>query len=453
MKKTLIILFLLFPSVSIVAHAEPGTSGPEMTLRQAVDYALVHSPDLKSACSEIKRREGVARTARAGLLPQVDVFGDFNHWGLDHVYPPGTPPQVMRFDDTVYTAGAELKLLVWDFGKTATELDAARERIAAAESSLDRRYQELIFNVTSLYLQTLTIYDLIDAAESTRKSLNVLLKQTRELVESGRTVRADTFKVSARLAQVESDIATLEAGGRTSVSRLAAAMGFEGEPPRLVYTLPENVPNFPSHGSEAELIQEAMAKRPDLLSQMHEVRAASGQERAARWSRWPRGEFRASAYEYASNTPGAIGSSNGAPDNAIGDWSVGVRITFPLFDAGLRSGQVGSAAAQHDIARAAEKKLKLEIEHEVRAALAELGSARVRVRAMLESVGQAEEALRDEQLKYESGRSAINFVLDAEAALMTSRSQLRQAQRSIVIASLLLDLSLGQIQPASVSRP
>jgi multidrug efflux pump subunit AcrA (membrane-fusion protein) len=119
-----------------------------------------------------------------------------------------------------------------------------------------------------------------------------------------------------------------------------------------------------------------------------------------------------------------------------------------LRDAGFRSGQIRSAAAQHDIARAAEEKLRLEIEHEVRTAVAELDSARARVRAMLESLSQAEEALRDERLKYESGRSAINFVLDAEAAMLTSRSQLRAAQRSIAIASLLLDLSLGRIQPA-----
>jgi len=71
----------------------------------------------------------------------------------------------------------------------------------------------------------------------------------------------------------------------------------------------------------------------------------------------------------------------------------------------------------------------------------------------LESVSQAEETLRHERLNYESGRSAINFVLDAEAALLTSRSQLRQARRSITIASLLLDLSLGRIGPASASRP
>jgi outer membrane protein TolC len=453
MKKTLTILFLLISSLAGAAPPEPEPDGQEMTLPRAVEYALEHSPDIKSASAEINRREGVAETTRAGLLPQMDVFGDLSHWRLDHVYPPGTPPQIMRYDDTVFTAGAGLKLLVWDFGKTAKELDAARERIAAAKASLDRRTQELIFNVASLYLQTLTYSDLMGAAQSTRKSLEVLLNQTRELVEAGRAVRSDALKVSTRLAQVECDMAAIEAGRRTALSRLAAAMGLEGDLSRLAYTLPENAPDFPSYGSEAELMQEAMAKRTDLLSQTHEVKAASSQERATRRSRWPRSEFRASAYEYASNSPGAIGSANGAPDHAVGDWSVGLRITFPLFDAGLRSGQIRSAAAQHDIARACEEKLKLEIEREIRTALAELGSAKARVRAMQESVCQAEEALRDERLKYESGRSAINFVLDAEAALLTGRSQLRQAQYSITIASLLLELSLGRIQPASVSRP
>jgi outer membrane protein len=453
MKITLTILFLLISSLAGAAPPETEPAGREMTLSQALDYALEHSPDIKGASAETRRREGVAKTARAGLLPQVDVFGDLSHSRLDHVYPPGTPPQTFRFDDTIYTAGAELKLLVWDFGKTAKELGAARERISAAKASLDRRIQEIVFNVASLYLQTLTFADLMDAAQSTRKSLDVLLHQTRELVEAGRAVRADALKVSTRLAQVESDMAALEAGRLTSLSRLAATMGFEGELPRLVYTEPENAPHPMSYGSEAELIEEAMDKRPDLLSQVHEVKATSQQERAARLSRWPRSEFRASAYEYASNSPEAFGLADGATGNAVGDWSVGVRITFPLFDAGLRSGQIRSAAAQHDIARAAEEKLKLEIEREVRTALAELDSAKARVRAIQKSVSEAEEALRDEQLKYESGRSAINFVLDAEAALLTSRSQLRQAQRSIAIASLLLDLSLGQIQSASISQP
>jgi outer membrane protein TolC len=53
--------------------------------------------------------------------------------------------------------------------------------------------------------------------------------------------------------------------------------------------------------------------------------------------------------------------------------------------------------------------------------------------------------LHDERLKFEAGRSVINFVLDAESALLTNQSLLSQAERSVNIATLALDLSLGRI--------
>lgn len=460
MKRTLIVLLLL--SLPIAGTHAEGTSErtqTEITLDQAVSYALEHSPELQSAKAETARREGVATTTRAGLLPQVDVFGDVNHSRYVHAYPPATALQVIRFDDTLFTAGAELKALVWDFGQTAHELAAARERVFSAQSLQHRRKQEVVFNVASLYLKTLTYDDLIDAAQSTEKSLMVLLQQTKELAQAGRAVPADVLKVSTRLAEVESDLATLEARRRTSVSQLAAAMGFEGKLPRLVYALPADVTSAQPE-EEENLIGEALAHRPDLGSQQLETRAASDQETAARRSRWPRTELRAGVYEYAGPNPSSMFGSVPTSfnrfvdlDQATYDWAVGIRITFPLFDGGKRKGQIQSAMAQLELARAAERKLRLDIEKEVRSALAELESADKRVQATRQSVVQAEEVLRSERLKYEAGRSVINFVLDAEAALLTNQSLLRQAKRSVSIAKLDLDLSLGRIDLAQGSSP
>jgi outer membrane protein TolC len=427
-----------------------GQTPEEMSLDQAIRYALEYSPDLQSSAAEVRRREGVATTVRSGLLPQVDLFGDASHTYYDHAYPPATSPQVIRFNDRIYTAGAELKFLVWDFFQTAKELRAARERIRSAEGITERRKQEVLFNVANLYLKTLTYNDLADAAQSTRKSLGALLDQTRQLVEAGRAVPADVLKVSTRLAQVESDLATLESGRRTAISQLAAAMGFEGRLPRLVY-IPSNVKNLSQPENEEELIREAIAHRQDLSSQMHETNAASEQETAARRSQWPRVEFRAGAYGYTSASP--ISSTGKKADDGAGDWAIGLRVTFPLFDAGKRRGQIQSAVAQRDLAQTSERKLRLDIEKEVRSALAEMESAQSRVRATRQSVAQAEEVLRNERLKYEAGRSVINFVLDAEAALLTNQSLLWQAERSVSIASLLLDLSLGRIGPAIAGLP
>ena len=93
-----------------------------------------------------------------------------------------------------------------------------------------------MFETARLYLQTLAYSDLIEAAESRTKSLQSLLDRTNQLVKGGRAVPVDALKIQTRLAQVESDLATLRSGRRSSLSALAAVMGFEGDLPQLSYT-------------------------------------------------------------------------------------------------------------------------------------------------------------------------------------------------------------------------
>ncbi len=90
-------------------------------------------------------------------------------------------------------------------------------------------------------------------------------------------------------------------------------------------------------------------------------------------------------------------------------------------------------------------RLELKIAREVRTAIADLESAESRVRALRDSVAESERVLHDERLKFEAGRTVIDFVLDAESALLTNQSLVSQAQRSVAIADLALDLSTGKI--------
>jgi outer membrane protein TolC len=441
--------------VSFLAAAQPPSNAP-MSLRQAVEYALAHSPNLKSSQTEVQRRQGLVTTAHSFLMPQVDLNADASRTRYEHGYPFGTTPSVLRFDNALYTGSADLKFLAWDFHKTELELAATRERVESARAAVDRRRQEIVFQTAQLYLQTLAYSDLIGAAETRIKSLQSLLNLTNKLVKGGRAVPVDALKIQTRLAQVESDLATLQSGRRTSLSALAAVMGFEGELPQLTYTpASSQLPAAPA--PEGELLRSAVAARPDVLSQDHEIRAGERAEEAARKSAWPRIDLRASAIQYGSNSPvgfpqligrllPSLSSANlPSPGNAATDWLIGVHVSFPLFDGDRRKGQIQAAQAQLEEARLARQQLQFRIDREVRTALADLDSAESRVKALQDSVAESERVLHDERLKFEAGRSVINFVLDAESALLTNQSLLSQAERSVSIADLALDLSTGRI--------
>jgi outer membrane protein TolC len=449
--------------ISFGAAAGQAPADSAMSLRQAVNYALEHSPDLKSSQAEITRRQGLVTTAHSFLMPQADLTADASRTRYDHGYPFGTTPSVLRFDNSLYLGTADLKFLAWDFHATALELAATKERVEAARASVDRRRQEIIFDTARLYLQTLAYSDLIDAAQSRIASLQSLLARTNQLVAGGRAVPVDALKIQTRLAQVESDLAALESGRRSSLSALAAVMGFEGELPKLTYT-PASSELPPAPAADSGLLRQAVASRPEILAQDHEISAGEKVEEAVRKSYWPRIDLRASVIQYGSNSPVGFPQLIGnllpslslnvpSPGNAATDWVVGVHVSFPLFDGGRRKGDVQAARAQVEQAQLARQQLQFRIDREVRTATADLESAESRVKALRDSVAESERVLHDERLKFEAGRSVINFVLDAESALLTNQSLLSQAERSVSIAALALDLSMGRIDVGRLPNP
>jgi len=458
MKSAIVLILVVATSGMLLAEQQPAQA--ELTLPQAVAYALEHSPDLKTAVAETNKREGNVTTARSGLLPELDVAGDFGRSRLEHGYPGGTPPSLLRFAQTTYSATADLHMLAWDFQKTSLELAAARQRLSASQILVDRRKQELIFQVAQLYLQALTYQDLLHASDLTRTSLSSLLDRTNELVKAGRAVPVDAFKIQTQIAQIDSNSATLEAGRQATLSSLAAAMGYEGQLPPLAYSPAKEV-TAPATADQKQLVQDALGQRLDLKAATFDTKSATDLERAARRTYWPRIDFRATAIQYGGQDPvgfptligrllPGLSVPNLTTPSGVNDWMVGLHIGVPLFDSGRRSGQIKAAAAQAEQARLAQQKLSLNVAREVQTSYAELQSAQTRVKAMEEAVIQAQEILKNEQTKYEVGRTVINFVLEAESGVLNSQSLLSQAQRSEAIARLALELSTGTIKPDSL---
>lgn len=447
---------LLLPAAAL--RAEEG-----MTLSETVRYALEHSPKLASAGVETDRRQALAAAARSPLLPQVDLSASAAASRFDRGYPAGAPPSLLRFDQVLFAGGADLRWLAWDFRKTELELAAAKERILASRALTERRRQEIVFETARLYLEAMNCQDLIAAGETRAASLRSLLERTVRLVEGGRAVPADALKIRTRLAQVESDLAALRAAHQAALAALAAEMGFEGgNLPQLAWRpAASSGPATPVR--ESALLNDAAEARPDLQALAHDVAAAEKLKDAARRALLPRVEFRASATGLTSASPLGFGQMlarvlpalAGAPastGNGVADWSAGAQVSLPLFDGGRRRAEMRAAQAQLEAARLERQQARLRVQREVRTAAAQLESARARILALQDAVAESERVLRDERLKFEAGRSVVNFVLEAESALLASQSLLAQARRSASIAELALDLATGRLDPSRMPQ-
>ncbi|HXK61770.1 MAG TPA: efflux RND transporter permease subunit, partial [Acidobacteriota bacterium] len=434
---------LIGPLAVGMAWPAPAPQLPDpLTLPAAIRYALEHHPDLSAARARIKRFESQASVAASQLRPHVDLIASETSSKERHTVVPGLGVGGQRLDHWVFQSGAVVRALLWDFGETSARVKSARLRKNASELQEERLRQELAFDVARYFLSALAVEDLLEAARSSRNTLNSILGTTEQLLSQGRAARVDVLKVKVQLAQVESRIEGLQAQRSSLRAGLAEAIGWPGEAslPPLAYRDPD------SSIAEAPVETEAaVLQRPDLAALSQEVAAGREEVAAAGKARWPRFELEASYLLYGAPDPLAMLPGGATVDSAWKDDAVaGVRVTFPLWDGGLRESRKREAQAGLQEAEARLQSRRLAALRELEQARAEWRGAWARVRATESSVTEAQEALRVEKLRYSAGKGVINDVLAAEAALLEARAQLREARRQVEIARLAVDLAEGR---------
>jgi len=421
-----------------------------LTLPAAISMALEQNPSLAEARAEARRRAGEVQVVQSNTRLRANLNGQA-FWSHErHNMVPGLAPDNQGFSHLLYQATADAELLLTDFRATRSRLEAARRSQNAGQLLAKRREDEIIFTISSQYLNLLTLRDLEDAAAASLESLRELDQATQQLVDQGRAARVDKLKVEVQLAEIQSRLAELEAARVSGRHELAALLGSDAPLPPLSDVDKETVDTLlPKR--EAMQEHDALQLRSDLQARAAETQAARQQVEAARRDRYPDLRLFAQAGYYGARNPQGTAFGND-PDDGQEDAVIGLKLSIPLLDGGLRSGQIVKARAEAQAAQARLHARQLTARQEVAAALAEQKSARLRRDARSKALQQALETLRIESLKYNAGRGAIRDVLEAEAAVLETRSLLHQAERGILIARLAEGLARGSLNAEYLQR-
>jgi outer membrane protein TolC len=414
-----------------------------MSLADAVEYARLHSPLLHMAQADLDIAKGGTAVAKSGLLPQLDLVSHALYSLQDHPVVPALSPKAIRFSDTTYDVGVEVRQLLFNFGQTRKRMEAARSLELAADRSLARAGDEVTFQITALFHQRLMTDDLLKAAEGSRRSLQQLVDDLNKRLAVGKAARLDLMKAQVRLSSAESQIAMLQAQRTNAQSMLLAAMGYSG--PDIVWQAGDapadaTLPQTPNQ----ELLAGVCQQRYDFQALDAVVASAMAAEEASRSSRWPTIAAFGQYMQYGGVNPEPARLDGNQDDGWEDNYTIGVKLTLPVFDSGLRSGEIAAAHARRVKAEAQREALRLKIQQQVQTAVAELRSAKLRLDSSREAMQAARQALEDERNKYTAGKSTINDLLDAEAASLLAESQYSSSGHQVQIAVVNLRLSMGQ---------
>lgn len=412
----------------------PEPAGDTLTLEAALQVALGKNPDLSAARAK-HSGEMAGRWADWGaFLPEVTGTADFDRTnatrltfqGEDGTSKEAAEPISFTRKSATRQLSLEWTLLeggrrILDLKEGAARADAARHRVSMSE-------REVVARVKRTYFEALKQQNLLDVARRQLEARREELEVTRERVEAGAGTRTDLLGARGEVGQAE--LALLDARDRASRERrvLREQMGVRRSGDLSFQGL-QDVQTLPDVGklSFEALVEQALSSDPEIRALDADARAASAASSSA-WTRYLP-EIRASYARTRSESGGPQSPFfDFDPDDSFG--SLGLTISWNLFEGFDRRERTGRAGAELREARAERRKRTLEIERQIGNLLSELRRRSERLEVLERNFELARERLELARESYEAGirtfdelQVFIDEDREAEEALSTERYQ------------------------------
>jgi outer membrane protein len=450
--------FLLIPSMALIFAVWPllmpsavfaqSIMPPRLDLEKAVETALETNPQTKLAETGVRIAEIKVNQARLGKKPglqfsqsvmrsnnPVFVFGSLLEQGrfgpanfaIDAL---NKPDGMMNFRSAV---NAQMPL--YDQRQTASRITIAQTEKSQSELQAESVRQQLRFNVLRSYFAVVLAKETRGVTTQSVRSAEANVKKTKDMVEVGMTTEADFLMAEVELASAKQSSLEAESGIATANAALNILLGAKPEFEReLTDDLTEKY--FPV-AEQDELIRTALVQRPDYERAQLALKNSREQSKSVKNQTLPR-----------VDAFGSFGYSSPYIANGSTDYTVGVSLTYTLFDAGkkLRS----ELAAEGESAAALElENLANQIRLEVVRAYQSHKTAKARIQVSVKSIAQAEEVLRISQDRYKFGLTTFNEVLRAEAVLVKSKNNLLAARFEYLISYASVLLATGKLTDVS----
>ena len=408
---------------------------PPLTLQEAIRTALEKHPALQSSEFAVQGAEARAKQAESPYYPQVGGSAIQTNGALrsnSFLRPSGSLIQPNQSDMTIGVAASQT---VYDFGQTASKVDAQRsDRTRFEKEALTRRAQ-VVVGVERAYFTVLKRKRLVEIAEQTVREREIIKRQVDILYRNQLKSKLDLGFVNVQLSDAEFLVIRARNDLTAAFADLNNAIGIESP---TAYTLEDLPVTVEPPRTIDVLVGEAMDRRPELLVLKERIRTAEHRIRAAQNTNFPTIQMVGSAgdTEHLSDRPHL---------QEGGWWGVGGIVSVPLFTGFLIQNQVAEATAQQRETQAVYRTVAQNVQLQVKDSFLEVVTLLPQIKVAEEQVKIAREALSLAGQRYKLGLSSIVEVTQSEVAVTVADTRLAETQYDAKIAEARLRYAVGGI--------
>jgi len=390
------------------------------SLTELIDLAERNNPQTRVAWELARAQAAALGIARSELYPTLAAVAVSQTVRAEDLSASGFFRQTIQD----FQASLDLNYTVFDFGARSGRIDAAKAEVLAANFAFNDTHRKVIYQVEQAYYRLLNAMGQEDAARASLANAQAVQQAAEDRLAHGLATLPDLLEARSATAQAEFDLQAVIGSEEIARGDLATTVGTRATAAIQVQPL-DQVPTPDAIGDTVDqAVDRALVKRPDLLQQVGEIRAASARVKEARADYYPRLTLDVSPVAQSS-----YGLQQLLPWAQTKDLVGGVRfnLSWTIFDGGARKNRLAQARADAQAAEAQAKVTRDRIADEVWAAYSNLNTA---FRQRLASLALLEAANQSYAAALESYSYGLRNLLDVTATQRT----LAQARSADVLA-------------------
>jgi outer membrane protein len=399
-----------------------------VSLAQAQQIALMNHPRIASAELSAQASGFVVKEARSAYYPTLS--GNVTGVGTEHGSVLSAGAVTTSSIYSRQASGVVANQLLSDFGRTRSLEQSAKLRNASQNQNVTNTRAQVLVEVQQEYYRALASESVLKVARATLDLRRLTLRQVTALAQSSLRSTVDVSFAQVNESQAELDLFHAENDATASHARLAAAMGYDRDQP---FSLSDEQLPSPLDPNVDALIEQAKRERPDLTALQLNREALDRFADAERRLRNP-----------TINVAAVAGVAPIRDDRLPESYSAaGVNLNIPVLNGGLFKARREEAESRAAAAAKDVQDLSLLIARDVRVAWLDANDAFRRLDVTARMVGQANEALRLAQARYDNALGSIVELNQAQLNQTSAEIAAASAKYDYLSARAALSYSMG----------
>ncbi len=424
-------VWLFFSVLLFAAIPCRGQVPQTLTLQEAEQIAIQNHPQIQAAAQLASAATAQVQETRSSYYPQA--YGSLTGVEAEHNsrVAAGVLNNPIIYDR--FAEGFTVNQLVTDFGRTYELVKSSNLHARAQQENVTVTRADVLLRLNQAYFSVLRAQAVLQVAEQTVKSRQLVADQTSALQKSNLKSGLDVSFANVDLAQAQLLLIQAQNDVQASFADLSAALGYSDQ---RTFTLVDQ-PQQPSPPADlSPLLQEALQNRPELIGQGFNVKSAQSYATAERDLWFP--------------TISAVGVTGLVPyrQDALASRyaAAGFNVNVPIFNGRLFTARKNEASSRAKAQEQYLRDLQNRIVRDVRTAWLNANSAFQRLAVTEQFLNQATQAFDLAQSRYGLGLSSI--VELSQAQLNKTQAEIAKVSATYEFEgqSAYLNYQLGRMQ-------